>query len=54
MSQGWDRILSGSRCLHETQTSQPMGLRFPHRWGGIDPQDYRFHPQFVGVADVRK
>ena len=46
---GWDLILSGRRCLYETQ------VRIFHTvLSVIDPGDHRFRPRFVRVVDVWK
>ena len=28
-------------------SNQPMGIGFPHLWGGIDPEEIRFRPQLL-------
>ena len=67
---GWDPNLPGcsgtsalargetlaARWLHEPQpmSYRPVGLRFPHRPGGIDPGDLRFRLRFVEVVEIWK
>ena len=52
----WDRILPGCRLLHESQpiSNQLVGWGFHTVRGGIDPEDHRSRPRFVGVLDVWK
>ena len=47
---------SRRRCLHKPQpiSNQPMGLRFPHRAGGVLTRGISFRPQGVGFVHVWK